>query len=59
MTRAELRRAQKESKSTTKTYNMTAAQLQDLEKGYTMKLISMQEKIFLVILIGLETKCSR
>lgn len=32
MTRAELRRAQKESKSTTKTYNMTAAQLQDLEK---------------------------
>lgn len=32
MTRAELRRAQKESESTTKTYNMTAAQLQALEK---------------------------
>ena len=31
MTRAELRRAQKESESTTKTYNMTAAQLQALE----------------------------
>lgn len=32
MTRAELRRAQKESKSATKTYNMTATQLQALEK---------------------------
>lgn len=32
MTRAELRRAQRESKSSTKTYNMTATQLQALEK---------------------------
>lgn len=32
MTRAELRRAQKESESTTKTYNMTAVQLQALER---------------------------